>query len=69
MKKFISNFRIWIYFTAVAALSISALMAKEKYSYKDDRSKRTEITVPSLWPPDLIPHPHIPQPKPGDRIV
>jgi len=57
--RIVQKFRMWIYLSGIIAFTIAGVT---KCVNAD------EINSPeSFWPPDLIPHPHLPEPPPKER--
>ena len=59
LMKFVLNFRIAIYAIGIAAFAGS-------YLYHHLQANEPIQSEDAFWPPDMVPHPHPPQPAPKD---
>jgi hypothetical protein len=68
--KFLTWTRILIYSTAFIAIVASTYCSCGKLRAAEPQDK--DVLIPSiggLWPGDLIPHPHIPNPQPDPNQI
>ena len=68
MLKFVNSIRFVVYVVGILAIGITSCTVlnaemKERFPHTGDRKIRFDDRK-DFWPPDLIPHPHLPQPEP-----
>lgn len=70
--KIIYQLRTAIFLAAIAAFGVSLVnkgIAKEIIieDVQLEDNGETQQSEGDFWPPDLVPHPHMPEPKPSDN--
>lgn len=63
MMKMVHKFRIGIYLLLFGAVILSQIL---HYVHAEEPKVESPQT---FWPPDMVPHPHPPQPAPQDDLA